>query len=230
MSAGPAVGGEAGSGMPSLPTSAGGVRVERVVTSGTFELDGGSWEVENNVWVLGDDEECLVVDAAHDVAAILAVVGTRRVEAVVCTHGHNDHVNAVPGLLAATGATAYLHPDDRVLWDQTHDEPPGGELADGQGFIVGDVELRVLHTPGHAPGACCLHAPALGAVFSGDTLFAGGPGATGRSHSDFPTIIASIRDRLLTLPPETVVLTGHGDATTVSAEAPHLQEWLDRGH
>ena len=215
--------------MPVAP-SPGGVRVERVVTSGVFELDGGSWEVDNNVWLIGDDSDVLVVDAAHDAPAILEAVGGRRVVAIVCTHGHNDHVNAVGDLVRATGATASLHPDDRVLWDQTQPEPPGGELADGQVFTVGDVELTVLHTPGHAPGACCLHAPALGVLLSGDTLFSGGPGATGRSFSDFPTIIDSISERLLTLPADTVVLTGHGDTTTIGDEAPHLQEWLDRGH
>jgi glyoxylase-like metal-dependent hydrolase (beta-lactamase superfamily II) len=213
-----------------VAASPGGVRVERVVTSGVFELDGGSWEVDNNVWLVGDDHEVLVVDAAHDAAAILAVVGGRRVVAIVCTHGHNDHVNAVGDLVSATGATASLHPADRVLWDQTQSEPPGAELSDGQVFTVGDVDLTVLHTPGHAPGACCLYAPALGVLLSGDTLFSGGPGATGRSFSDFPTIIDSIRDRLLSLPGDTVVLTGHGDTTTIGDEAPHLQEWLDRGH
>ena len=215
--------------MPVAP-SPGGVRVERVVTSGVFELDGGSWEVDNNVWLIGDDSDVLVVDAAHDAPAILEAVGGRRVVAIVCTHGHNDHVNAVGDLVRATGATASLHPDDRVLWDQSQTEPPGGELTDGQVFTVGDVELTVLHTPGHAPGACCLHAPALGVLLSGDTLFSGGPGATGRSFSDFPTIIDSISERLLTLPADTVVLTGHGDTTTIGDEAPHLQEWLDRGH
>ena len=213
-----------------VPISAGGVRVERIVTSGLFELDGGSWEVDNNVWVVGDSSECVVVDAAHDAKAVLAAVGGRRVAALVCTHGHNDHVNAVDEVVAATGATAYLHPGDRVLWDQTQARPPGGELADGQLFTVGDVELTVLHTPGHAPGACCLHVPALGVLFSGDTLFRGGPGATGRSYSDFPTIVESIRSKLLTLPPETVVLTGHGEPTTIGDEAQHLSEWIDRGH
>jgi glyoxylase-like metal-dependent hydrolase (beta-lactamase superfamily II) len=216
-------------GMP-VGTSPAGVRVERVVTSGAFELDGGSWEVENNVWLVGDDGEVLVVDAAHDAGAILRAVGDRRLVAVVCTHGHNDHVNAAGAVVAATGATAHLHPDDRALWDQSQTEPPGAELADGQVFTVGDVELTVLHTPGHAPGACCLYAPALGVLFSGDTLFNGGPGATGRSYSDFPTIVESIRTRLLDLPADTVVLTGHGDPTTVGAEAPHLQEWIARGH
>ncbi len=221
--------GPADAGMP-VSTSAAGVRVDRVVTSGTFELDGGSWEVDNNVWVVGDDEECLVIDAAHDAGAVLDAVGGRRVLGILCTHGHNDHVNAVPELVEATGASAHLHPDDRVLWDQSQSEPPGAELSDGQVLRVGDVELTVLHTPGHAPGACCFHAPALGVLFSGDTLFQGGPGATGRSYSDFPTIIASIRTRLLELPPETVVLTGHGDPTTIGDEAPHLQEWIERGH
>ncbi len=88
----------------------------------------------------------------------------------------------------------------------------------------------MLHTPGHAPGAVCLYAPALGAVFTGDTLFAGGPGATGRSFSDFPTIVESIKERLLSLPPETKVFTGHGDSTTIGDEAPHLEEWIARGH
>jgi len=216
-------------GMP-VPASPGGVRVERLVTSGVFELDGGSWDVDNNVWLVGDDAEVLVVDAAHDAGAILAAVGGRRVVGIVCTHAHNDHVNAVREVAAATGATASLHPDDRVLWDQTQADPPGAELADGQVLRVGDVELTVLHTPGHAPGACCFHAPALGVVLSGDTLFNGGPGATGRSYSDFPTIVESIRTKLLALPADTVVLTGHGDATTIGDEAPHLQEWIDRGH
>lgn len=97
-------------------------------------------------------------------------------------------------------------------------------------ITIGDVDLQVLHTPGHAPGACCLYAPTLGVLLSGDTLFHGGPGATGRSYSDFPTIIDSIRERLLVLPSETVVLTGHGDPTTIGDEAPHLEAWIARGH
>ena len=150
---------------------------------------------------------------------------------ILSTHGHNDHINAAPALAALVGAPVLLHPADRVLWDQTHpDRAPDGELADGQAIAVAGGHLRVLHTPGHAPGACCLLAPEVGAVFTGDTLFAGGPGATGRSFSSFDTIIESIRTRLLALPPETVVHPGHGDGTTIGAEAPHLQEWLDRGH
>ncbi|MGA4837923.1 MBL fold metallo-hydrolase [Streptomyces sp. G45] len=214
-----------------MAASTGPVRVERVVTSGTFSLDGGTWDVDNNVWLVGDDREVLVVDAAHDADAIAAAVGARRVVAVVCTHAHDDHVNAAPALAERTGAPVLLHPDDLELWKLTHpDRAPDGELSDGQEVDVAGVTLRVLHTPGHCRGAVSLHAPALGTVFTGDTLFAGGPGATGRSFSDFPTIIESIRERLLTLPPETVVRTGHGDDTTIGAESGHVEEWIARGH
>ena len=211
--------------------TAGGVRVERVVTSGTFELDGGSWEVDNNVWVVGDDKECVVIDAAHDGRAVVkSIPHARRVTAVLLTHGHNDHINAAGEVCDSTRAPSYLHPADRMLWNELYPVTPDRELADGDVLHVGDADLHVIHTPGHTPGACSFYVPQLGVVFTGDTLFQGGPGATGRSFSDFPTIVASIRDRLLTLPDETVVLTGHGDSTVIAAEAPHLQEWLDRGH
>lgn len=206
-------------------------KVEHLTTSGTFALDGGEWEVDNNVWIVGNREQALVIDAAHDANAILGAVGDRELVAVVCTHGHNDHVNAAPALAEATGAPILLHPADRVLWDMTHPaRVPDAELSHGQTLRIAGTELTVLHTPGHAPGAVCLYAAELGVLFSGDTLFQGGPGATGRSYSDFPTIVESIRDRLLTLPPETVVNTGHGESTTIGAEAPHLQEWIDRGY
>ncbi|WP_316767339.1 MBL fold metallo-hydrolase [Streptomyces sasae] len=208
----------------------GGARIEHLVTSGTFSLDGGTWDVDNNVWIVGDDDEAIVIDAAHDAEAILGALGGRTLRAIVCTHAHNDHIDAAPDLAARTGAPILLHPDDLPLWKQTHpDRLPDAELADGQRIEVAGTELTVLHTPGHAPGAVCLYVPHLSALFSGDTLFAGGPGATGRSYSDFPTIVESIRERLLTLPEDTVVHTGHGDTTTIGAEAPHLQEWLDRG-
>ncbi|WP_061288987.1 MBL fold metallo-hydrolase [Herbidospora cretacea] len=195
-------------------------RIDHAVTSGTFSLDGQTFDVDNNVWVLGDDTECVVFDAPHDVDAILKVVGGRRVTAILATHAHDDHVRQAPALAEATGAPILLHPDDLPVWRLTHpDRAPDGELSDGQRIEVGGTELTVLHTPGHAPGACCFHAPGLGVVFTGDTLFQGGPGATGRSFSDYDTIVASIRERLLTLPPETVVKTGHGPDTTIGAES-----------
>ncbi|WP_285579484.1 MBL fold metallo-hydrolase [Actinoallomurus iriomotensis] len=202
-----------------------------LVTSGTFSLDGGTWDVDNNVWLVGDDREVLVIDAAHDADAIAAAVGDRRLTAIVSTHAHDDHIDAAAELADRTGAPILLHPDDMVLWRMTYpDRDPDRALADGDELTVAGTTLRVLHTPGHAPGAICLYAPDLGTVFTGDTLFNGGPGATGRSYSDFGVIVDSIRDRLLTLPPDTVVRTGHGDTTTIGDEAPHLDEWIARGH
>ncbi len=200
-----------------------GVRVDHGVTSGTFSLDGETFDVDNNVWVIGNDDECLVIDAPHDVDGILGVVDGRRVLAIVCTHAHDDHVRVAPALADVVDAPILLHPDDLPLWELTHPGlEPDGPLKDGKRIVVGDISLTVLHTPGHAPGAVCLHSPDLGVVFTGDTLFSGGPGATGRSFSDEDTLVASIRDKLFALPDETVVHTGHGDSTTIGAEAEAL--------
>jgi glyoxylase-like metal-dependent hydrolase (beta-lactamase superfamily II) len=202
------------------------LRIDRVVTSGIFTLDGEDFEVDNNIWLVGDDDEVIVVDAAHDHRPIVSGVGSRRVTAVVCTHGHNDHINAAVPLAEAVSAPIWLHPDDRMLWDVVWpDRAPDAELADGQEIEVGGGRLDVLHTPGHSPGGCCLHAASDTVLFSGDTLFNGGPGATGRSFSDYDTIVASIRDRLLRLDDDTVVHTGHGDDTTIGAEKAHADQW-----
>ena len=209
---------------------------ELVTTDGIFALDGGEWEVTNNIWLVGDDRQVLIIDAAHDAGRINAAVNGRRVKGIVLTHGHNDHINAAVDLAEAVDAPVWLHPGDRMLWDVVHPgRAPDRELSDGTILRAGDdTELAVLHTPGHSPGCCCFHLEQGGrddhVVFTGDTLFCGGPGATGRSFSDFPTIIESIRRSLLGLPPETVVHTGHGESTTIGAEAPHLQDWLARGH
>jgi glyoxylase-like metal-dependent hydrolase (beta-lactamase superfamily II) len=194
-------------------------RVDHAVSSGTFSLDGETFDVDNNIWVIGDDTSCVVVDAPHSVDEILALVGDRTVSAIVCTHAHDDHVRVAPDLREATGAPILLHPADRPLWELTHgDLSWDADLADGQEIAAGDTTLTVLHTPGHAPGAVCLYAEALGAVFTGDTLFQGGPGATGRSFSDAELIVDSIRARLFALPEGTIVHTGHGDDTTIGAE------------
>lgn len=198
-------------------------RIDKIVTSGTFSLDGQDFAVDNNVWLVGDDDEVVVIDAAHDAGAILTAVGDRRLAAVISTHGHNDHINAAPQVAGDAGAAVLLHPGDQVLWQMIYpSRPPDGVLAGEQEIEIAGTRLRVLHTPGHSPGSVCLYAAELGTVFTGDTLFQGGPGATGRSYSDHPTILASIRGSLLTLPPETVVHTGHGDDTTIGAEAEGL--------
>ncbi len=208
--------------------------IELVQTDGIFALDGGEWEVTNNIWLVGNDREVLVIDAAHDADAIVAAVNGRHVRAIVLTHGHNDHINAAIELQDVVDAPILLHPADRMLWDVVYpDVAPDRDLASGDTLSAGGATLAVLHTPGHSPGCCCFYDAdsADGThLFSGDTLFCGGPGATGRSHSDFDTIIRSIREQLLELPPETVVHTGHGESTTIGAEAPHLDEWLRRGH
>jgi glyoxylase-like metal-dependent hydrolase (beta-lactamase superfamily II) len=191
------------------------MRIDHAVISGTFSLDGQTFDVDNNLWVIGDDDSCVIVDAPHRVPEILKVVDGRKVTAVLLTHAHDDHVRVAPEIAAATGAPMFLHPAEEPLWRLVHpDVPMPRPLSDGQ--VVQD--LTVIHTPGHSPGAVCFLAPGLGCVFTGDTLFQGGPGATGRSYSDRPTIERSIRERLLTLPPETVVHTGHGPDTTIGAE------------
>lgn len=187
--------------------SAGGVRVERLVVAVTRDTvdtadpgDPGD-RGERNVWIIGDDEECLVVDVGRDADAVLEAVGERRLTAVLFTHAHPDRTSAVAELLEAHPRTRIgLHHDDLPLWGGTHpDVPPSLVLLDGDILTTGDIELTVLHTPGSTAGSCCFHAPDLGMLFSGDTEVSAAP-------------------LLLDLDPGTVVLPSHGPATTVGAE------------
>jgi glyoxylase-like metal-dependent hydrolase (beta-lactamase superfamily II) len=204
--------------------------VSRVVTSGTFSLDGGTWDVDNNIWLIGDDAEVIVFDASHASAPIVEAVNGRNVIAVICTHGHNDHITVAPELGAALDAPVFLHPADEMLWREIHPDKDFRPVTDGLVLTAGEIDLHAMHTPGHSPGSVCWSAPALNAVVSGDTLFQGGPGATGRTYSSFPTILESISQRLGTLPDETIVYTGHGDTTTIGGELIHYDEWVTRGH
>ncbi|MBY8863375.1 MBL fold metallo-hydrolase [Nocardia sp. CA2R105] len=208
----------------------GSLRIERVVTTGAFELDGGTWDVENNVWVVGNDNEVVVIDAAHDAEPIIAAVGGRNVVAVICTHAHNDHVTVAPQLGKALYAPVLLHPAEKQLWERVHPDQSFWPATDEQRIAVAGTEIEIIHTPGHSPGSVCIHELETKVLFTGDTLFSGGPGATGRSFSDFPTIIDSIREQLFCLPEETLVYTGHGAGTTIGTEAPHLAEWIARGN
>ena len=166
--------------------------IELVTTDGVFRLDGGEWEVTNNIWLVGDDREVLVIDAAHDAAPIVEAVHGRRVAAIALTHGHNDHINAAVALQDAVDAPILLHPDDTHVLARRVSRPRARSRRwpTATRCAPGGAELGVLHTPGHSPGGCCFVLGDGGHVFSGDTLFCGGPGATGRSHSDYPTILA----------------------------------------
>jgi len=212
----------------------GRLRVDHGVTSGTFSLDGETFDVDNNIWVVGDDDECVVIDAPHSVGDILAVVGGRTVKAILLTHAHDDHCRVAPALREAvnegSGAPVFLHPADRPLWELAHPQDEHGhlwdvDLADGWTMTVAGATVRTLHTPGHAPGGCCFVVDDLGCVLTGDTLFRGGPGATGRSYSDRGTLEESIRAQLFALPDETVVHTGHGEDTTIGAERAASADW-----
>ncbi len=197
-----------------------GLRIDHGTTSGTFSLDGETFDVENNVWVIGDDDECVVIDAPHSVEDILEVVGGRR--------GAGDRVYARTRRPRPTRARArrdgsqapvLLHATtNRSGSSPIRTRHPDGWLVEGKPVAVAGSELEVLHTPGHSPGGVCLYSSDLGAVFTGDTLFKGGPGATGRSFSDYETLATSIRTKLFALPRDTVVHTGHGDSTTIGAE------------
>ncbi|MER8024919.1 MBL fold metallo-hydrolase [Glutamicibacter protophormiae] len=147
------------------------------------------------------------------------------------THGHDDHIRAAAQFSDEVDAPLFLNPEDQMLWDAVYPERDiDAEIHEGDSFTAAGITLTALHTPGHSPGSTCFYSEDLGVLFSGDTLFNGGPGATGRSYSSFETIIDSIRSKLLTLPAETVVNTGHGAATTIGDEAPNLDEWIARGH
>lgn len=215
-------------GLPELPAPRGTVRVDHATTTGTFSLDGETHEVENNVWVLGDDATCVVFDAPHDVATVERLVAGRECLAILLTHAHDDHVRFAPELSAALEAPILLSPEDREVWSLTHgDLEWDGDVADGDEFVVAGTEILAIATPGHSPGSTCYLVPDLGVLFSGDTLFEGGPGATGRSFSSRETIEDSIRERLFTLAPETVVHTGHGPDTTIGAERERARgDWL----
>lgn len=202
-------------------------RIEHLETSGTFSLDGETHQVDNNIWVVGDDQEVIVIDPAHDAEAVEKTVAGRRVAAILLTHAHDDHIGQVKDVQARIGGDIHLNWEDRVLWEQvyTHGEPDV-KVSDGDTFTVAGTTLKALHTPGHSPGSTCYYATDLegGVVFGGDTLFNGGPGATGRSYSSFDTIVDSIRTVLFALPEDTTVKTGHGPSTTVGAEKPNVDE------
>lgn len=204
--------------------------IEKVLTAGNADPAGPPVH-ENNTWLIGDEAEVIVIDPAHDAEAVLAAVAGRRVVELLLTHGHWDHIRSAAAFGRAAGVTPRLHPADRFLWEEEYGSDGAGfaPLGDGEQFRVAGISLETRHTPGHTPGSSSFVAAALGTVFTGDALFPGGPGATRWAYSDFDQAIASIRERLFTLPGATVVDPGHGDSTTIGDEEPHLGEWVARG-
>ena len=181
--------------------------------------------VDNNVFVLrctatGD---ALLIDAANEHAMLLDLCRALGVRQVVETHGHWDHIQAVPELRDA-GYSVHVTAEDAAML------PSYDEILEDESVIeVGRLRLHTIHNPGHTPGSMSFRLEVSPILFSGGTLFPGGPGYTTFEGGDFDTIITSIDRRLFTLPPETIVLPGHGDDTTIGTERPHLQEWVDRG-
>jgi glyoxylase-like metal-dependent hydrolase (beta-lactamase superfamily II) len=182
--------------------------------------------IDNNVFVVRCKQtgEAVLLDAANEHEKLLELCRSLDVRKVLETHGHWDHIQAVPAVrdagyeVGVTAADAAMLPSYDFV------------LEDGSVIDVGRLRLHTIATPGHTAGSMCFRLEGSPVLFSGDTLFPGGPGATGFPGGDFPTIIRSIEDRLFaTLPPETIVMPGHGADTTIADERPHLQEWIDRG-
>lgn len=206
-------------------------RIDLVVTAGTVDIDGRTWPIENNVWLVGDDSKVIVIDAAHEVGPIVQEIGRRYVVGIVSTHAHSDHINAAPELSRSCGGRVLLHPDDEPLWRLTHpDLRWAGDLSDGGMLRVGNTMLEIIHTPGHTPGSICLYVPQINALFSGDTLFAGGPGATRRPFGNYQAIVESIQKRLLVLPEETIIYPGHGALSTIGEETINFQNLIVKTH
>jgi len=181
--------------------------------------------MDNNVYIVRcrTTGDAVLIDAANEHDQLLEICKRLGVRSVLETHGHWDHIQAVPALRDAGYDVAVTAADADML--PSYDEV----LEDDEALAVGRLRLRTIATPGHTPGSICFRLEGTPVLFSGDTLFPGGPGNTTFPGGDFPTIIRSIEDRLLILPVDTIVLPGHGTDTTVGAEAPHLQEWVDRG-
>lgn len=180
---------------------------------------------ENVVYVVRDPEsrEGYVIDAGWEPDTIAGAVADTVVKGILITHGHADHHDELDALKQRIKAPAGIGEADRGMLKS----PPEMIIGDGQELRFGSTTMRAIHTPGHTPGSTCFAVGGL--LFSGDTLFPGGPGNTKNDTGHFPTIIASIRDRLFTLPDDTVVYPGHGTPTTVGAEKPHIDEWAARG-
>ncbi|MBG0815131.1 MBL fold metallo-hydrolase [Planomonospora sp. ID82291] len=202
-------------------------RIERVVTEGAVDVDGTEHKVENNTWIVGDDDEVIVIDPARDAEKILEQVGEREVLAVICTHGLPDHVGAAIEVAARDEAVVAMHPKDKPLWRRTWpDTWPDIELEDEGVFAVADVELEVMTTPGVTLGGISLYCEALDAVFTGKTLLADGPGRLGGEYPALADQLSTIGGRLFTLRHDIRVLPAHGEEAVIGDLEPQFDAWL----
>jgi glyoxylase-like metal-dependent hydrolase (beta-lactamase superfamily II) len=198
------------------------------MTSRIDQFSPGTGDV--NTWIVGDDEEAIVIDPGSDAAGVLDAVGDREVLAVICTHGHSDHVGAALAVAERDEAPVALHPKDRTPWREAHPgEEADIEMEDGGVFEVADVQLEVIHAPGHTAGSVCLYCEDLGAVFTGHVMLAEGPASQDGEFPDFSRQLNAIGESLLTLPPETRVLPGHGPETTIGVAEKKFDSWLAAG-
>jgi glyoxylase-like metal-dependent hydrolase (beta-lactamase superfamily II) len=185
---------------------------------------------EGNAWIIGDDEEVIVIDPGEEATGVLEAVGDREILAVICTHGHAGHVGAAVDVAGRDEAPVALHRSDLLHWRSAHsDDDPEIEMANGGLFDVADVQLEVIHTPGHTAGSVSLYCEELAAVFTGDTLLATGPAPHEGEYPDFPGQLTAIGERLLDLPPDTRVLPGHGEESTIGAAAKRFDSWVTAG-
>ncbi|HEY1643709.1 MAG TPA: MBL fold metallo-hydrolase [Streptosporangiaceae bacterium] len=180
-------------------------------------------------WIVGDDEEVIVIDPGTDAAAVLGAVGEREILAVICTHAHAGHTGAALEVAERDEAPIALHSRDLVLWREVHDDDPDIEMEDGGAFEVAGVKLEVLHAPGHSPGSVCLYCEELDAVFAGDVLSADGPVPRADGYPDFARQLSSIGGQVLTLPAGTRVLPGHGAELTVAVAEKSFDSWVAAG-
>jgi glyoxylase-like metal-dependent hydrolase (beta-lactamase superfamily II) len=181
-------------------------------------------------WIVGDDEEVIVIDPGEDGDAVLEAVGDREILAVICTHGHPSHVAAAFDVAGRDDAPVALHPADRLHWRMAHpDKAADIEMADGGLFDVADVQLEVIQTAGHTRGSVCLYCEDLESVFTGDALLATGPAPHDGEFPDFSAQLNAIAEHLLTLPSGTRVLPGHGEESTIGAAAKQFDSWVTAG-
>jgi glyoxylase-like metal-dependent hydrolase (beta-lactamase superfamily II) len=204
---------------------------EREALTDDGEHEAGVAEaVEANAWLIGDDEEVIVIDPGEDAESVLEQVGEREILAVICTHGHASHIAAAIKVAERDEAPVALHTWDRLLWRAVHDgDDPEIEMADGGLFDVADVQLEVIHTPGHTPGSVSLYCGDLEVVFTGDALGASGPVPHEGQFTNFPGQLTAIGERLLDLPVRTRVLPGHGEESTIGDAAKRFDGWVSAG-